>query len=615
MRPEVIKTIVLCGALPVMASLSLDMTWPDWRWMNYPTHAALEALGTVSAFAIAAFILILLRYGELQRPYVWIAAGLAGMGVLDGIHSLLHVGQPFVWTQNLASLFGGLMFAAVWLPERYTPDRQATALVLGSAVCAAVIGLIMPEPATPLPANLSEGFFAALPAVLSVVGGIGFLSASAYFLLTPTDSGDAARAVFSTYAFLFGVASILFEISTLWGATWWLWHGLRALAYLVAFRYFFGIFNAQMQSLKSTEDRLQDALANIFENTSEGILIIDHAGFVGNANAAAQTMFQHDLESFSSQTLADVLPDIAGLDPTQWAEAPTIDGLRHDGTAFQAEASLNPLHAGGPYSHFIIVRDISERKRAEQQVFNLVDKLQASKIELERSNAELDTFAYVASHDLRSPLRTIQNAVQWLEEDLTEHFTQDTRDTMDIILRRTRRMEQLLEDLLLHSRIGRNPSSSALIAGPDLIRLVQDLVPQKDGFRIFADSTFDEILVEKTPLLQILLGLVGNAIKHHDGTSGSVFLSVSETEDAHVFTVTDDGPGIPSRYHDRIFEMFTTLQPRDKVEGSGMGLAIVQKYVDVVGGAISVYSEGRGCRFTLTWPNAQTSRQELDRSA
>ncbi len=108
------------------------------------------------------------------------------------------------------------------------------------------------------------------------------------------------------------------------------------------------------------------------------------------------------------------------------------------------------------------------------------------------------------------------------------------------------------------------------------------------------------------PIQQILFNLIGNAIKHHDKKTGCVEVSVEELGNNLQFTVRDDGPGIPSQFHDQIFHMFQTLKPRDQVEGSGMGLAMMRKHIEIAGGKITLESaEGQGCTFRFTWPKQQ----------
>jgi signal transduction histidine kinase len=114
------------------------------------------------------------------------------------------------------------------------------------------------------------------------------------------------------------------------------------------------------------------------------------------------------------------------------------------------------------------------------------------------------------------------------------------------------------------------------------------------------------------PLQQILMNLIGNAIKHHHRKTGKIAVTVEDDGDFYAFAVKDDGPGIGAQFHDQIFEMFRTLRPRDQVEGSGMGLAMVRKHIEMGGGTLRLESSpGRGSTFRFTWPKRQQLRKEL----
>ena len=244
------------------------------------------------------------------------------------------------------------------------------------------------------------------------------------------------------------------------------------------------------------------------------------------------------------------------------------------------------------------VTDITDRKEAEVERERLIAALA-------QSNRELDEFAYVASHDLKAPLRVIENASTWLEEDLADRLDPDSRENLQLLRSRVSRMERLLDDLLEYSRIGRktNEQWNEAISGQQLKEDILLLVPQKDGFEVAFEPEFDAITVSRMPLQQILINLIGNAIKHHDRASGTVLVRVRPLVDEYQFSVIDDGPGIPEQYHEQIFKMFQTLKPRDRVEGSGIGLAIVRKHLDVLKKSMKVERAGeRGSIFTFTYP-------------
>lgn len=224
---------------------------------------------------------------------------------------------------------------------------------------------------------------------------------------------------------------------------------------------------------------------------------------------------------------------------------------------------------------------------------------------LTQSNEELERFAYICAHDLKTPLRAIYNLSQWLDEDVGESLSPQSKKYIADIHKRVRRMEKLLDDTLDYARSGSSEQfgASEMVDGRKLAEDVTTLASPPAGFTLVFGAGFDAIRVRRLPLQQILYNLVNNAIKHHNRKDGRVEVDVTEQKDHYVFTVKDDGPGIPQQFHEKIFEMFQTLQPRDKVEGSGMGLAIVKKVLMTLGGRITVDSElGKGATFTFTWP-------------
>jgi signal transduction histidine kinase len=238
-------------------------------------------------------------------------------------------------------------------------------------------------------------------------------------------------------------------------------------------------------------------------------------------------------------------------------------------------------------------------KESERQREDLIKKLT-------RSNQELEEFAHVASHDLKAPLRVIHNASQWLEEDLAEHLTNDTRETMNMLRGRVVRMEKLLDDLLEYASIGgkNDPAFTEFLAGDALMHNILELLSPKN-FTVTVSPSFADIRVARMPLQQILMNLISNAIKHHDKKSGCIEVSVEDLGSSYLFAVKDDGPGIAEQFHQQIFKMFQTLRPRDQVEGSGMGLAMVRKNIEVHGGTLKLESaEGMGSTFRFTWPKA-----------
>lgn len=358
-------------------------------------------------------------------------------------------------------------------------------------------------------------------------------------------------------------------------------------------------------------------LDNILMTAADAIVTIDAAGRIVDANRASVAMFGYPMDELVGQPISTIMFDEdatahqsfvdaadEGACPHRMAVGRRLEGRRKDGSAVAVEISVGCSKIDGRRHFTGIIRDVSEARQAQQRQADLM-------AELERSNSELDQFAYVASHDLKAPLRVIQNASRWLEEDLSEHFDDDTRESMALLRSRVDRMERLLDDLLMHSRIGRVAQPSTLVTGEELIAEIQALAGDPGSFTLEMARSLTSVVVQRMPLQTVLLNLVTNAIKHHDKAHATVRIGVEDTGEAHIFTVEDDGPGIPPQYHKKVFDLFQTLQPRDRVDSSGMGLAMVRKHVEVVGGGIELISDGsRGTTVRLRWPKATSAVTE-----
>ncbi len=240
--------------------------------------------------------------------------------------------------------------------------------------------------------------------------------------------------------------------------------------------------------------------------------------------------------------------------------------------------------------------DISDRKKAE-------DDLLKKSIELEYSNKELESFAYVASHDLKAPLRAIDNLASWISDDLEDLMEDETKEHITLLRSRVERMDNLLNSLLAYSRVGR---ADAEISAVDINALIEEIVSMTnppEGVSINTTMTMPTLNTFKAPLQQVFMNLIGNAVKHRNEQDINIEIFCEYNDGFYKFTVKDDGPGIPVEHQAKAFELFQTLRPRDEVEGSGMGLAIVKKTVENNGGIITIDSgEGPGVSFSFTWP-------------
>jgi PAS domain S-box-containing protein len=229
---------------------------------------------------------------------------------------------------------------------------------------------------------------------------------------------------------------------------------------------------------------------------------------------------------------------------------------------------------------------------------------------LEQSNRELDQFAYVASHDLKAPLRGIANLAQWIEEDLGDRVTGESAEHMRLLQGRVHRMEALIDGILNYSRAGRVRTPAEPVDTGSLVREVVELLAPGEGVEVEVEPDMPTLEAERVPLQQVFMNLIGNAVKYGRGERSDVKVRVEwrPVRDAYEFTVADDGPGIAPEYHERIWGIFQTLQARDKVEGTGIGLSVVRKIVESRGGEVWLRSAaGEGARFHFTWPRVPGS--------
>ena len=226
--------------------------------------------------------------------------------------------------------------------------------------------------------------------------------------------------------------------------------------------------------------------------------------------------------------------------------------------------------------------------------------------ETSMNSKELDGFIYLLSHDVRTAMRALIEIPQWIEEDLAEagHPVDGAiADHFDLLNKNARRLDRMLVDLLVYSRVARMQSVE-LVDMTDVIEQVKDTITIPPSFRLFCDFKAAALHLGARDALTLVTNLVANAIRHHDKDFGTVHISTHMQDEATTLIVTDDGPGIPDEHRLRVFEPMTTLKSRDIVEGSGMGLAIVQKIARVYGAKIAWLKTegGRGTSIAITFP-------------
>jgi len=279
---------------------------------------------------------------------------------------------------------------------------------------------------------------------------------------------------------------------------------------------------------------------------------------------------------------------------------------RKDGSTLWMGLTITPIiEDNGKISKFIFIEsDVTERKEAEE-------KMAAYLSDLEKTNKELDKFAWVVSHDLKAPLRAIGNLAGWIEEDAGEQFTPDVRQNFNIIKGRVSRMEDLINGLLDYSKAHRKRGDDVEVNVRELIKDTIDFIGAPSNTVVETGNKMPVLFTDKIKIQQIFSNLLNNAIKYNDKERIFIRVDMRETADMWEFSIEDNGPGIEPKYHEKVFVIFQTLNSRDNFESTGVGLAIVKKIIEEEGGKIWVESDkGRGSKFVFTWPKKKQDTLE-----
>ena len=251
-------------------------------------------------------------------------------------------------------------------------------------------------------------------------------------------------------------------------------------------------------------------------------------------------------------------------------------------------------------------REIHERQKAEEALDDLNRKLEAANRELIRTNKELQEFAHIAAHDLKTPLRAIGTLADWIATDYADKFDEQGQEQVRLLVTKAKQMAALIDDILHYSGVGHSLQKPQPV---DLNNLVAEVIAEiapPDHIELAVQKDLPTIVGKKTHLIQIFQNLLGNAVKYMDKPRGNIKITCVEQEDSWTFSITDNGPGIDGRYFEKIFEIFQTLGRRGDGESTGIGLSIVKKLVELNNGRVWVESElGKGSTFFFTLPKQE----------
>jgi PAS domain S-box-containing protein len=356
--------------------------------------------------------------------------------------------------------------------------------------------------------------------------------------------------------------------------------------------------------------QMEGRYRGLLEAAPDAMVVVNQTGKITLLNVQAEQRFGYRRDELLGQTIKTIIPEgfaerliadgmrsAADALAQQIGTGIELTGLRKDGSEFPIEIMLSPLQSAQGILVTAAIRDIALRKAAEAQ---LLQKM----TDLDRSNQELEQFAYLASHDLQEPLRMVASYTQLLSRRYKGKLDSDADEFIAFAVDGAARMQRLIQDLLAYSRVGTKGRELVDTSGEDALR--QALInlraaTEQSGAEVTHDP-LPVVLADNVQLVQLFQNLVGNAIKYQGGEMPRIHISAARNGGGRwVISVQDNGIGIEPQYFDKIFGMFQRLHRRDEYPGTGIGLAICKKIAERHGGAMSVESQvGRGSTFRFS---------------
>jgi len=353
----------------------------------------------------------------------------------------------------------------------------------------------------------------------------------------------------------------------------------------------------QHKRAEETLEHKENLLQMIISATGEAMILIGNDGLITLFNPAAEEMFGCKKEDMLGQPLDRLMPEQSTGKPDGIIGSTVeLPALRSDGNIFPMEMSLSAGSLGDKQFVIAVARDITERKQTESCQDELLKKV-------DNINKELKDFVSIVSHDLKAPLRGIKTLANWILSDYSDKLDEQAKEHINLLLERVERMYNLIEGALQYSRAGQAEEKQAQVDLNNFVPEIINMVVPPDNITVTIENELPVIECEETHIMQLLQNLLSNAIKYMDKPQGWIKVGCTEQDDFWEFSVADNGPGIEEKHFERIFKIFQALPTSPDFEGTGIGLTVAKKIVELYEGRIWVESKvGEGSTFFFTLP-------------
>ena len=402
-----IAVILVVSLLVHVLSLILGSTvFSGWEAANYPVHAAIEMGGTIVAFVVAHQLVMLDRRNEGTSFNGPIVCALVAMGLLDGLHALLPASNVFVFLHSFASFSGGVLFAAVWLPQSWSSGNVRTWLWTTTSVVLAICVVSVSIPDI-VPAMVNESTFTPAAIFLNVAGGVLMFAAAVRLVISYGHTRNVDDLLFCLHCGLFGAAAVMVEQSELWDFAWWGWHILRLMAYAVAL-WFMNVTNHRTTAQLLASTRQQELMRASLNSANESMLTFNSNGHIVDANHAACLKLGYDRETLLSMHAWEI--EAAGSSSgwmQNWRairrdEFDVLDAVYRSkaGHQFPVEISRALVTFHGEEYVCDFARDVSERIQKEAALRSFKTTLERISDCVFMFDAETLKFTYANRHGL-----------------------------------------------------------------------------------------------------------------------------------------------------------------------------------------------------------------------
>ncbi|HEY5902276.1 MAG TPA: PAS domain S-box protein, partial [Anaerolineales bacterium] len=375
--------------------------------------------------------------------------------------------------------------------------------------------------------------------------------------------------------------------------------------------------NERLEQQIAEQVRSEARFRGLLESAPDAIVVVDQSGNIQIVNSQTEKMFGYERSELLGQPVEMLVPKHLQKKHTRHRADYNQDhparpmgiglelfGVKKEGGEFPVEISLSPLEVERGLLISAAIRDVTQRKRDEEQIRTLNADLEQRAAQLEAANTELESFSYSVSHDLRAPLRSIDGFSQALLEDHGESLAPEARGYLERVRSAAQRMAELIDDLLNLSRVTRSSLRPRFINLSAMAKEIADsLCEQEPGRQVDLDIMPDLMVTADPHLMRLVLeNLLSNAWKFTSkcGQARIEFGQQNKTQE-RTFFVRDNGVGFDMAYVDKLFGVFQRLHSVSEYPGTGVGLATVQRIIKIHGGSIWAESaEGEGATFYFT---------------